>query len=146
MVLRMSKITKIVAFAVCAVVVGLIITVYALFHGYFDRGRFEVKQAEWSPSRQVAVVVKRSDQEAMSSYIYFVLIGEHLFSQSELKYAYHSDAVIFAAARSGLTLHWERSNKLVVECNDSSIRPDHIDVQKWHSRGVAISYTNIPAK
>jgi len=51
--------------------VGLLMAmgVYALFHGYFDHGLFEVKQVEWSPSapRRVAVVAERSDHEAMSS-------------------------------------------------------------------------------
>lgn len=37
--------------------------VYAMFHGYFDHGLFEVKQVIWSPSdpQRVAVVAERSD-------------------------------------------------------------------------------------
>jgi hypothetical protein len=55
---------------------------YALFHGYFDPGLFEIKQVEWSSStpRRVAVVAKRSDHQAMSSDIYFVIIADHVFS------------------------------------------------------------------
>ena len=56
----MRKITRIVAFAVCALVAGVAVAVYALFHGYFDRGQFEVEQAQWSSPKQLAVVVKRS--------------------------------------------------------------------------------------
>jgi len=143
---RMRKITKTVAFAVCALIIGLTTAVYALFHGYFDRGQFEVEQAEWSSSRQIALIVKRSDQEALDGYTYFVLIGDHSFSPAELRRAYHTDARVFATASSCLTLHWEGPNKLVVECNDSSITPDRIDVQKWQSGGTAISYINIPTK
>jgi hypothetical protein len=142
----MKKITKFATFAVCAVVAGLTIAVYALFHGYFDRGQFEVEQKEWSSSGQLAVLVKRTDQEALGGLVYFVLIGDHLFSSAELRHAYHSDAVVFAAASSCLTLHWEGPKQLVVACNDSSTRPDDINAQKWQSGGIVISYKNIPAK
>jgi hypothetical protein len=143
---RMTKIARVVAFVICVLVAGAAVAAYALFHGYFDRGQFGVVQTQWSSSKQVAVVAKRSDQEALDSYTYFVLIGDHLFSPAELRLAYHSNAVVFAAASSCLTLHWEDPNKLVVACNNSSLTPDHIDVQKQHSGEIAIAYANIPIK
>ena len=69
-----------------------------------------------------------------------------MFSPSELKLAYHSDTVIFAAANNCLTLHWEDPNKLVVACKDSSVTPDQIDVQKRQGKETAISYKNIAMK
>jgi hypothetical protein len=142
----MRKITRVVAFVTCTLVAGAAVAAYALFHGYFDRGQFGVEQAQWSSPKQVAVVAKRSDQEALDGYTYFVVIGDHLFSPAELRLAYHSNAVVFAAASSCLTLRWEGPNKLVVGCTESSIRPDHIDVQKQHRGGIAIEYANIPLK
>jgi hypothetical protein len=142
----MRKITRVVIFVVCVLLAGVTVAGYALFHGYFDRGQFAVEQTQWSSPTQVAVVAKRSDQETLDGYTYFVLIEDHLFSPAELKLAYHSDAVVFAAASSCLTLHWEGPNKLVVACDNSSINPDHIDVQKQHKGGIAILYANIPIK
>jgi hypothetical protein len=142
----MRKTTKIVFVITCAAAVSLGAAVYALFHGYFDKGQFEIKQAQWSSSKQVAVVAERSDQEALSGYTYFVLTGNHLFSPAELRHAYHSDAVVFAAASSRLDLHWESPSKLVVACNGSAVDPNHIDVQKRQSGEVAVSYENIPLK
>ena len=82
--------------------------VYVLFHGYFDHGLFEIKQLEWSPSapRRVAVVAERFDHQAMNSDTYFVLIADHVFSAAELRRAYHSDGVVFAAASDCLTVSW----------------------------------------
>ena len=143
---RMRKTIRIVLFIVFAAGVSLCIAAYGLFHGYFDNGQFEIKQEQWSSSKQVAIVAERSDQEALSSYTYFVLIGNHSFSPAELRHAYHSDAVVFAAASSCLDVHWESPSKLVVACNGSAIDDNHIDVQKKQSGGVTISYDNIPFK
>jgi hypothetical protein len=142
----MRKITKIILLIMCVVAASLGTAVCGLFRGYFDHGQFEIKQVQWSSSKQVAIVAERSDQEALDGYTYFVLVGNHLFSPAELRHAYHSDAVIFAAASSCLALHWENVSKLVVECDGSTVKADHIDIQKQQSGGVAISYENIPIR
>lgn len=137
---------KIVLVVMCAAAVSLGTAGYALFHGYFDHGQFEIKQAQWSSSKQVAVVAERSDQEALSGYTYFVLIGNHLFSPAELRHAYHSNAVVFAAATNCLDLRWESPSKLLVACGGSEVDVNHIDVQKQQSEGITVSYKNIPLK
>ena len=142
----MRKTTKIVLFIMCAVALSIGAAVFALFRGYFDHGKFEIKQVQRSSSKQVAIVAERSDQEALNGYTYFVLIGDHLFSPGELRHAYQSNAVVFAVASSCLTLQWESPSELVVKCKGSSVAADHIDVQKQKSGGVAISYENIPVK
>jgi hypothetical protein len=53
---------------------------YALFHGYFDHGQFEIKQFQWSSTGQVAMLAERSDHEALGGLEYYVLIGNHLFT------------------------------------------------------------------
>jgi len=118
--------------------------IYGLFHGCFDRGQFEIKQAQWSPAKQVAMVVERSDQPALSGYTYFVLIGDHIFSPSELRHSYHSSTVVFAGADSCLNLHWQGLTTLVINCNGQTMTQEHIDVEKNQSGGTAIFYDNIP--
>jgi hypothetical protein len=122
----------------------LTVTVYALFHGYFDPGSFEIDQTEWSPSRQVAIVAKRSDHQALSGDQYFVLIGDHLFSARELRHACYSRVVIFRADSSCLTVRWKDSHNLVVTCNGEAIEADHIAVQQHRSADVTVSYQDIP--
>jgi hypothetical protein len=120
--------------------VALGVAVYALFHGYFDHGQFEIKQAQWSSSGHVAMLAERSDQQALGGLTFFVLIGNHLFSTAELRLAR-----IFAAASDCINLRWENPNKLVISCQGSSpIDPGLIDVQKLQSGNIAISYENIP--
>lgn len=136
---------------ILGIIVGLVLILgvgllYALFHGYFDHGRFEVKQVQWSGTNQAAMVVERSDQQALSGYTYFVLIGDHVFPPSELRHQYHSSAVVFAAADSCLDLRWQGPTKLVVTCKGPSITREHIDLEKSQSGGVAILYENIPSK
>lgn len=118
---------------------------YALFHGYFDHGLFEIKQAEWSPStpRRVAIVAERSDHEAMSSNVYFVLIGNHVFSPTELRRSYHSDAVVFAAASDCLTISWSDAHRLLLSCQGDKIDAAHINVRKSMDDDVTIIYSNI---
>lgn len=118
---------------------------YALFHGYFDHGLFEVKQVAWSPSapRRVAIVAERSDHEAMSSYVYFVLIADHVFSATELRRAYYSDDVVFAAASPCLNASWNDPHQLTVSCRNGTIDSAHINVRKLTADNVAITYVNI---
>jgi hypothetical protein len=139
------------ALMILAIIAGLAlisatVLLIALFHGYFDHGQFEIKQVQWSSANQAAMVAECFDQEAMSSYIYFVLIGDHVFTPTELRNAYHSSAVIFAAADGCLNLRWQSAAKLVIVCNGHSVSQQHINVQESQSGGIAIVYENIPHK
>jgi hypothetical protein len=96
----------VLASAICVLVVLLVVIAWGLFRGHFDQGQFEVKDTSRSSSGRVAMVAERLDHEAMSSYVYFVLIGDHVFSPAELRAAYHIDHVIFAAASDCLSAHW----------------------------------------
>jgi len=136
--------TKIIAATVCTLVAALLAGGYLLFHGYFDTGTFEIKNAQWSSPKQVAVVGKRSDREATNGDQYFVLIGDHLFSPRELRHAYYGHDVIFRANSDCLTLRWIDPHNIVVTCVDHSIEPGAIAVQQHRSGEVAISYINIP--
>jgi hypothetical protein len=138
-----SKILMIIVGLVLIFGVGLL---YGLFHGYFDHGQFEVKQVQWSPAKQAAMVVERSDQQALSGYTYFVLIGDHVFSPSELRHEYHSSAVVFSAADSCLNLRWQGPTTLIIGCNDKSLTREHVDVEKHQSGGIAVLYDNIPSQ
>ena len=123
---------------------ALVIVTELLFHGYFDPGLFQIKSVQWSSSKRVVVVAERSDHQALNSDVYFVLIGDHVFSPTELRHAYHSAARIFAADGKCVTVHWQSPSKLVVTCSDSSISRGDIDTQTNKRDGVAISYVNIP--
>ena len=124
----MKKI-RAVPLILCILLMLVTVAVYALFQGYFDRGQFEIEQAEWSPSRQVGIVAKRSDHQALNGDQYFVLIGDHSFSTRELRHAYHSNAVIFSADSDCLKVHWADSHNLVVTCHDELVESTHIAVQ-----------------
>jgi hypothetical protein len=137
------KKTKIVLFTTSVVLILLCVGVNALFHGYFDHGQFDMKQVQWSSSKKVAMMVERTDNDALGGLTDFVLIGDHLFSPAEVRHAYHSDAVVFAAATHCLTLHWESPSGLVIACNGPYLDQASIDVNKRQSGEVAISYVNI---
>jgi hypothetical protein len=94
----MSKSKSILVGVACAVALVATGLTFALFHGYFDHGQFEVKQTNWSSSGRVAMIAERSDHEALGGLDYFVLIGDHVFSPTELRFAYYSHDVAFAAA------------------------------------------------
>jgi hypothetical protein len=120
----------------------LAICVYALLH---DPGQFEIKEVKWSPLplRRVALVAKRSDREAMSSDIYFVLIADHVLSAAELRKAYHSPDVVFAASSDCLHISWTDPHHLLASCRNGTIDPAHIAVRKPTGGDVAITYVNI---
>jgi hypothetical protein len=141
----MSKGKKVLAGAICALGLALVIFVLALFRGYFDHGLFEVKEVTWAPlgSARVAIVAERSDHDALNGDDYFVVIGDHVFSPTELRFAYYSDSVVFAAANECLSVRWSDLHNLTVFCRDGTIDSDHINVRKPQARDVAINYVNI---
>ena len=119
---------------------------FALFRGYFDHGLFEVKQTDWSSSGKVAILAERSDHQALSSSVYFVLIGDHVFSPTELRTAYYRDHGIFAAATDCLSVRWTDPHNLTVSCRGESLDASRIENVQQHQDGdVKITYVNIPA-
>ncbi len=116
---------------------------FALFHGYFDHGHFEIKETSWSPSARVAMVAERSDHEALGGLEFFVLVGDHVFSPTELKFAYYSHDVVFAAADDCVGVRWIDPHHLEVMCHGRCVDSDHINVHKRQVRDVAITYVNI---
>jgi len=139
----MKRTVRVAVLVICVVLAALTSVAYMWFHGYFDPGRFEIKQAQWSSSKQVATLAERSDQEALGGLTYFVVIGDHVPSAVELRHAYHSNAVVFAATSTCLTLNWESPSRLVVACKGSYLDQQDIDVEKRKYRGVSISYVDI---
>jgi hypothetical protein len=142
--MRRAPKIRVIVVGVAFVLLGTFL--YGLFHGYFDHGQFEVRRIQWSSAKQVAMIAERSDQQALSSYTYFVLMGDHVFSPSELRRGYHSSAVVFAAADSCLDLHWQGPTTLVIACNGKSLTRGDIDVEENQSRGIRVLYDNIPSK
>jgi hypothetical protein len=129
--------------AACTVAMALIGIAFALFYGYFDHGQYTIKQEAWS-SGLVAMVAERSDHEALSGDVYFVVIGDHIFTPSELRTAYYRHQAIFAADSNCLGVRWSGPRKLTVMCRDGFIESDHVDVQRHEAKGIAITYLNIP--
>ena len=82
------------------------------------------------PRARVAVVAERSDREALSSYVYFVLVGDHVFSPSELRAAYYRHRVVFAAASDCVSVRWSDTHNLTVMCGNGAIDAEHIELQQ----------------
>ena len=135
---------KIVSAIACLFAIAMIRLVWVWFHGYFDEGDFQVKQAQWSSSKRLAVVAVRPSNAALTGYQYFVLIGNQIFSKTDLRDAYHSDEVVFRADINCLTVRWRSSYNLVVTCRKGSIEASHIVVEKHQVGDIAVSYENIP--
>ena len=143
---RMTHFFKISLVGVGAVAILAMASLYALFHGYFDDGQFEIKQFQWSSTNQVAMVAERSDHEALGGLEYYVLIGNHLFTPAELRHAYYSNAVVFNASTDCPTLHWDGPNRLTVRCNGSTVDTNQINAQRQQIGNIAISYERIALK
>jgi hypothetical protein len=141
----MKSSIKVSMVIVCVCLATLLWAVNALFHGSFDKGTFEVQQSQPSQSKQLAMIGKRPDHQAMSGDQYFIIIGDHLFSPAELRHAYYYDGVAFRAGSSCLTIQWVNDHELEVKCEDHSIQPDQIAIQKDKVGSVTILYEGIPA-
>lgn len=139
----MSTMRKTAIVIGCTVVAALAIVLWALFHGYFDRGNFQVVRAISSPQHLFAIVAKRSDNEALSGDQYFVLLEDHILSESQLRHAYYGHRVIFRSDEDCLQVRWNGPNRLVVICCGQSVQEGQIAVEKHRIGNVDIAYENI---
>ena len=72
----------------------------------------QTEDTEHSPWRCHGIVIVLYNLSAASSTVIrdeWLLIGDHSFTPAELSHAYNSNAVVFAAANSCVTLHWGES-------------------------------------
>ena len=139
----MTRVTKLslVTVVLCgAVLYGLGL---ALFRGYFDSGTYEMRKTKRSPTGHIAMLVERSDHEALNGKQYFVLVGDHIFSSAESRRALHSKSVLFSTDRDCLTLSWTASETLVVACDGVPITSTDINIQRYSSNNTRVSYVNI---
>jgi hypothetical protein len=139
----MRRSAKIIIIVSCAVVVALAVAVYGLWHGYFDPGKYELLSTEWSESRQLAMTAKRSDHQALNGDQIFVLVGDHVFTPTELRHALHGPTVIFSTDRDCLSVRWKDTHHLVISCQGEAITDGEINRQKHQADGVSVSYINI---
>jgi hypothetical protein len=140
----MNRVKKVGVSVACALGISLVGATFALFRGYFDRGLFEVKQTDWSSSGKVAILAERSDHQALNSDVYFVVIGDHVSSPTELRAAYHRNQRIFAAASDCLSVRWTDAHNLSVSCRGEPLDANQIEnVQQHQSGDVAVIYVNI---
>lgn len=142
----MTRFLRISLVGVGAVAILAMASIYALFHGYFDHGQFEINQFQWSSAGQVAMLAERSDNQALSGLEYYVLVGDHLYTPDELRRALYSDAVIFDAGSNYLRLRWDGPNRLIIGCNGPTLARDDINRQKRQAGNIAVSYENIAIK
>jgi hypothetical protein len=138
--------SRLILVGVAAAAILATAALYGLFHGYFDHGQFEIVRFQWSSTHQVAMVARRSDNEALGGLAYYVLIGDHLFTPAELRHAFYSKAVVLDVGRDCLTLRWDQPNRLTVGCSDSTIARDEIDAERRQVGNVVISFENIAPK
>lgn len=139
----MKIITKVLLALASAAGMLCILGVYALFSGYFDHGRFDIKQVHRSSSGKFAILAERSDNQALGGLTFFVVTGDDFPSLKKLREQYHSEAVVFAASSTCLDLHWQNASTLVIECRGSYLKPEYIDTEKTQSAEVNVSYVNI---
>ncbi len=141
-----SRMRRAIGLMVCVLVAGACCAIYALFHGYFDHSQYQIKQVQWSPQKKVAVVVRRSDNQALNGDEYFLLLGDRVFALEEAKHAYYGKQAVFGTNQDCLAIRWSDASELLVTCNGHSIGSDQIDVKKDHVGNVRIIYENISPK
>jgi hypothetical protein len=120
-----------------------IVCVYALFHGYFDSGYFEVLRTDVSPTGKIAMVARRYDNQALGGLEYFVVIGDHTYSPRELRHALHYGEAVFDTANECVAASWAGPSELTVDCRHGAIPAEDINSELHRFEGITISYRNV---
>jgi len=141
----MKSLTRRLTWALALLVVCAISIWFALaFTGVLDSGRFEIIQSLTISPHRIAMLVRRSDNTALSGDTYFVVIDTHLYTGNELKRAFHSSKPVFVAGRAGLTIHADGPNSLAIKCESCGLTKGLIEKQKFSFKGTNIRYVGFP--
>lgn len=116
---------------------------YGLFHGYFDRGHFEVLQTSSSADKQLAIVAKRWDNDALNNNEYFVLIGDHMPSSRELRHAYYYNQILFRGENDCLNVSWRDKRTLVISSLAGCVGTGEPVAQKHQNSGLTVVYEGV---
>jgi hypothetical protein len=128
------------ATVVCAIAIWLALA----FMGVLDSGKFENAQSQTVSQNHIAMLARRSDSTALSGDRYFVVIGSHLYTSSELKRAFYSSRPVFVAGREGLDIYSVASNVLTIECKDCGVSKDLVEKQRFSDDSIVIRYVGFP--
>jgi hypothetical protein len=134
----------VVASGIAVLCVAVVLFFFLDFRGNLDRGNFEVLRTVKNSDNKIAIVARRTDSEAMSSDLYFVFVGDHVYSPKELRLAVHRTHMIFRADRDGLDVRWAGPQQLIIECKNCEITKDDIDEQRFRSGNISVQYLNFP--
>jgi hypothetical protein len=96
------RIRYVVASGIVLLCLAVVLFFFLDFRGNLDPGRFEVLRTARNSENIIAIVAKRSDDQAMSGDQYFVFVADHVYSPTELRAALHPSHMIFNADRDGL--------------------------------------------
>jgi hypothetical protein len=126
--------------AACAVSIWLVLA----FTGALDSGKFEIIQSLTISQDHVAMLVRRSDNTALSGDTYFVVVDDHIYAPKELKRAFYSSTPLFVAGRAGLMIHADGPNLLTIECRSCGLTKDLIEKQRFSFKGITVRYVGFP--
>jgi hypothetical protein len=140
----MNRVKKVGISVASSLGIASIVSALALSCGYFDHGLFEIKQTDQSKSGQVAMLAERSDHRALRSDQYFVLIGDHVFSPTEVRDAFYKHREVFNASSDCLGVRWSDPHNLTVSCLNGALEASQINFQRVHAGDITIAYVNIP--
>jgi hypothetical protein len=137
---RSKRIAKWLAIAlICAIGIWGILA----WLGVLDTAPYSVTQSVVLSPDRIAMVGLRSDEAAMIGYEYFVVIGDHVYSPSELRRSFHSS--VFSTGLGSFTLEREGPNQLLIRCAaNCSITKDIVEIQKFSKGDIAIRYVGFP--
>jgi hypothetical protein len=69
----------VVASGIVLLSLAVVLFFFPYFRGNHDRGRFEVLRKVKNSENSIAIVAKRSDDQAMSGDQYFVFVADHVY-------------------------------------------------------------------
>jgi hypothetical protein len=134
----------VVASGIVLLCLAVVLFFFLDFRGNLDRGRFEILRTVKNTENIIAIVAKRSDDQAMSGDQYFVFLADHVYSPTELRSALHRSHLIFNADRDGLKVDWRGPHDLVIECDSCGITKEGVNEQQFSSGNIKIQYLNFP--
>ncbi len=135
---------QVITFFIVLLCISLVVAVVRLaLTGHFDHGEFQILSST-ANGRDVALLVKRSDHDSMSSDQVFVLLDNHIPSSVELRRAFHSETPVFSAGGDRLRLAWDGPRRLKIMCDHCDIQRNYVAQQKYRDGSVSIDYEGFP--
>jgi hypothetical protein len=141
----MSRINRSAIIRLLVIGSGIVVPIFqGCYHGAGQSEVVEIKQTVFSPTNQVAMIVREMPPGPLDGPSYFVFINDRPYTMPELRQNLFALGAVFMVGKDNFVIGWTGPTELTITCHDCGITKNLMQTQKFAHGDVTIKYVDFP--